>query len=185
MRKEKLYINNNYNEINEENVNNYIKSLLNVLRRYKEKDNNDKTKKGIFEIPEWNNNQTGENCKDGSDFKPKKIDIQINWNYKWSEFKKKPKDLIEPENMKALFAVDCSVSISEKKVYFNKLRELRQNIIKVEEEINPILGEIAIIITKQSLKWMLLLQMNMVQIILAAIILMILENKLKMKILSM
>ena len=67
--------------------------------------------------------------------------------------------------MKALFAVDCSVSISEKKVYFNKLRELRQNIIKVEEEINPILGEIAIIITKQSLKWMLLLQMNMVQII--------------------
>ena len=55
MSKEKLYIDINNNKINEENLNNYIKSLLNVLRRYKEKDNNDKTEKGIFEIPECNN----------------------------------------------------------------------------------------------------------------------------------
>ena len=31
-----------------------IKALLNVLRRYKEKDNNDSSEKSIFEIPECN-----------------------------------------------------------------------------------------------------------------------------------
>ena len=74
--------------------------------------------------------QTRDNCKDGSDFRPKKIDIQINWNDKWSGFKERPKDLTDPENMKTLFAVDCSGSISGNKVYFNKLRELRQKYYK-------------------------------------------------------
>ena len=30
-------------------------------------------------------------CKDGTDFRPKAIDIQINWNDKWNGFKERPK----------------------------------------------------------------------------------------------
>ena len=49
MSKEKLYIQNeNIVGINEENINSYIKSILNVLRRYKDKDNNNKIEKSIF-----------------------------------------------------------------------------------------------------------------------------------------
>jgi hypothetical protein len=69
--------------------------------------------------------QTRDDCRDGSDFRPRKIDIQIDWNDKWSGFKERPKDLSKPENMKTLFAVDCSGSISGNKTYFNKLRQLR------------------------------------------------------------
>jgi hypothetical protein len=64
-------------------------------------------------------------CKDGSDFRPKAIDIQIDWNNKWNRFKERPKNLNSPENMKTLFAVDCSGSISGVDIYFRKLRELR------------------------------------------------------------
>ena len=65
-------------------------------------------------------------CKDGTDFRPKTIDIQINWEDKWDGFKERPKNLTLPENMKTLFAVDCSGSISGVEIYFQKLRELRE-----------------------------------------------------------
>ena len=70
--------------------------------------------------------QAKDNCKDGSDYRPKSIDLQINWNDKWKGFKKRPVNESLPENMKTLFAVDCSGSISGVKIYFKKLRELRQ-----------------------------------------------------------
>ena len=69
--------------------------------------------------------QQKDRCKDGSEFRPKAIDIQIDWNHKWNRFKERSKDLTPPENMKTLFAVDCSSSISGKEMYFNKLKELR------------------------------------------------------------
>ena len=69
--------------------------------------------------------QEKDKCKDGTDFRPKAIDIQINWNDKWNGFKERPKNLSLPENMKTLFAVDCSGSISGREIYFRKLRELR------------------------------------------------------------
>ena len=69
--------------------------------------------------------QQRDSCKDGSEFRPKAIDIQIDWNHKWNRFKERSKDLTSPENMKTLFAVDCSSSISGKEIFFNKLRELR------------------------------------------------------------
>ena len=69
--------------------------------------------------------QQRDKCKDGSDYRPKAIDIQINWNDRWNGFKERPKNLSLPENMKTLFAVDCSGSISGCENYFRKLRELR------------------------------------------------------------
>ena len=66
-------------------------------------------------------------CKDGSDYRPLAIDAsKINWSDKWNGFKERPKNMNLPENMKTLFAVDCSGSISCCHNYFNKLRELRQ-----------------------------------------------------------
>ena len=47
-------------------------------------------------------------CKDGSDFRPKAIKIKINWYDKWKRFKERPKILKSPEEMKTIFAVDCS-----------------------------------------------------------------------------
>ena len=56
MTKEKLFIQNeNIFGINEENLNSYIKSIINILRRNKDKDNNNKIEKSIFEIKELNN----------------------------------------------------------------------------------------------------------------------------------
>ena len=69
--------------------------------------------------------QQKDKCHDGTDFRPKAIDIQINWEDKWDGFKERPKNLTLPENMKTLFAVDCSGSISGVEIYFKKLRELR------------------------------------------------------------
>jgi hypothetical protein len=69
--------------------------------------------------------QMKDKCKDGTDFRPKAIDVQINWNDKWNGFKERPKKLSDPEKMKTLFAVDCSGSISGVDNYFRKLRELR------------------------------------------------------------
>ena len=54
-----------------------------------------------------------DNCKDGSDYRPKAIDIQINWNDKWNGSKERPKSL------------SCSGSISGMEIYFKKLLELR------------------------------------------------------------
>ena len=51
--KEKLYIQNKNNlEIKEQNVMAYIKSIINVLRRVKEKDNNEKIEKAFLKL--WN-----------------------------------------------------------------------------------------------------------------------------------
>ena len=69
--------------------------------------------------------QQRDKCKDGSDYRPKAIDIQINWEDKWNGFKERPKNISLPENMKTLFAVDCSGSISGRETYFRKLHELR------------------------------------------------------------
>ena len=66
-----------------------------------------------------------DNCKNGSEFRPLKVDLDINWNDRWNGFKERPKNIIKPENMKTLFAVDCSSSITGKKIYFNKLNQLR------------------------------------------------------------
>jgi hypothetical protein len=67
--------------------------------------------------------QMKDNCKDGTEYRPKAIDIQIDWNDKWDGFKERPNK--NPEKMKTLFAVDCSGSISGVENYFSKLRELR------------------------------------------------------------
>lgn len=56
-----------------------------------------------------------DNCKNGSEFRPLKVDLDINWNDRWNGFKERPKNIIKPENMKTLFAVDCSSSITGKK----------------------------------------------------------------------
>ena len=73
-------------------------------------------------------------CKDGSDFRPKAINIKINWYDKWKRFKERPKILKSPEEMKTIFAVDCSSSISSnatiKNIYFNKLIELKDKYYK-------------------------------------------------------
>jgi len=56
MTKEKLFIQNeNIFWINEENLNSYIKLILNILKRNKDKDNNNKIEKPIFKIKEFNN----------------------------------------------------------------------------------------------------------------------------------
>ena len=65
-------------------------------------------------------------CKDGNDYRPKYIDLQIDWNDKWKGFKTRLINISLPEKMKTLFAVDCSSSISGMKIYFKKLRELIQ-----------------------------------------------------------
>jgi hypothetical protein len=36
--------------------------------------------------------QEKDKCKDEIDFRPKAIDIQINWNDKWNGFKERPKN---------------------------------------------------------------------------------------------
>ena len=71
--------------------------------------------------------QQRDNCKDGSDYRPKAIDIQINWNDKWNGFKIRQKNPINIsiDKMKTLFAVDSSSSVRGNKNYFNKLASLR------------------------------------------------------------
>jgi len=64
MSKEKIFIKNeNILKINEENLNSYIKSVLNILRRNKVKDNNNKIEKPNFEIKELNNIPSRDNLK--------------------------------------------------------------------------------------------------------------------------
>ena len=62
-------------------------------------------------------------CKDGSEYRPKKIDINIDWHDKWKRFKSKP--IVKPEKMKTLFAVDCSSSINWTHNYLGILKDLR------------------------------------------------------------
>ena len=79
--------------------------------------------------------QQRDSCKDGSDFRPKAIDINIDWNDKWTKFKERPKNLKPPEEMKTLFAIDCSSSISNqgiRNIYFSKLNELKLKYYKRE-----------------------------------------------------
>jgi hypothetical protein len=64
-------------------------------------------------------------CKDGSEYRPKKVDINIDWNDKWQGFKSRPITIVDPKKMKTLFAVDCSSSINWTKDYFKYLKELR------------------------------------------------------------
>ena len=64
--------------------------------------------------------------KDGTEYRPKCIDLQIDWKDKWKGFKTRPMNINSPEKMKTLFAVDCSRSISGMKIYFKKLRQLIQ-----------------------------------------------------------
>ena len=70
--------------------------------------------------------QQRDQCKDGTIYRPKYIDLQINWLDKWKGFKTRGINIDSPEKMKTLFAVDCSRSISGMKIYFKKLRELIQ-----------------------------------------------------------
>ena len=72
----------------------------------------------------WKHQQI-DSCKDGSDFRSKAIDIQIDWNHRWNRLKERPKDLTSPKNKKILFVVDCSYSINGIEIFFNKVRELR------------------------------------------------------------
>jgi len=65
-------------------------------------------------------------CKDGTEYRPKFIGLKIDWNNRWSGFKQKPKNMNDPQNMKTLFAIDCSGSIygSVKRIYFSTLKSL-------------------------------------------------------------
>ena len=67
-----------------------------------------------------------EYCKDGTEYRPKFIDLKIDWNDRWTGFKQRPKNMTDPQNMKTLFAVDCSGSIygSVKGIYFSTLNSL-------------------------------------------------------------
>ena len=58
------------------------------------------------------------------EYRPKYIDIQIDWDDKWKGFKTRDMNIGSPEKMKTLFSVDCSRSITGMKIYFKKLREL-------------------------------------------------------------
>ena len=97
-------------------------------------------------------------CKDGTIYRPKYIDLQINWLDKWKGFKTRGINIDSPEKKKTLFAVDCSRSISGMKIYFKKLRELIQQyycssrgdkfytwsngyFYKTEEEMNKFINE--------------------------------------------
>lgn len=64
MSKEQLYIQKEgIFEINEKEKNQYIKSILNVLRKYIDNDNNNKIEKSIFEIKKLNNIPSKDNLK--------------------------------------------------------------------------------------------------------------------------
>jgi hypothetical protein len=60
-------------------------------------------------------------CNDPIQFKPKSIDIKIDWDAKFNRFFENPNKI---QNMKTLFVVDNSGSIYEKDIYFNKVLQL-------------------------------------------------------------
>ena len=62
--------------------------------------------------------------QDGSEFKPIVVNYEINDNDKWNKFKPKPIKVKRIEEMKNLFAVDCSSSISNQSKYYTKIQEL-------------------------------------------------------------
>ena len=61
-----------------------------------------------------------------NDHEPKSIDLQINWNDKWNGFNERPLNIRLPINMKTLITIDFSKSLSGDKIYFQKLREIKQ-----------------------------------------------------------
>ena len=61
-------------------------------------------------------------CNDPVNFKPKFIDIKIDWDAKFDRFLEKKNKPIE--KMKTLFVVDDSGSVFEQEVYFNKIMQL-------------------------------------------------------------
>ena len=60
-------------------------------------------------------------CNDPIQFKPKSIDIKIDWDAKFNRFFENPNKI---QNMKTLFVVDNSGSIYDKDIYFNKVLQL-------------------------------------------------------------
>ena len=67
-----------------------------------------------------------EYCKDGTEYRPKSIDLKIDWDDKWTGFKQRTKHMTDPQNMKTLFAVDWSGSIYDwvKGIHFSTLNSL-------------------------------------------------------------
>ncbi len=61
-------------------------------------------------------------CEDPINFKPKFIDIKIDWNSKFDRFMKRKNKPID--KMKTLFVVDDSASVCENELYFNKVMHL-------------------------------------------------------------
>ena len=62
--------------------------------------------------------------QDGSEFRPIVVNYQINDKDKWNKFKPKPIEVKRIEEMKTLFAVDCSGSTSNQSKYYTKIQEL-------------------------------------------------------------
>ena len=62
--------------------------------------------------------------QDGSEFRPIVVNYQINDKDKWNKFKPKPIEVKRIEEMKTLFAVDCSGSTRNQSKYYTKIQEL-------------------------------------------------------------
>ncbi len=75
-----------------------------------------------FAAPEKHIREDG--FQDGSEFRPIVVNYQINDNDKLNKFKPKPIEVKRIEEMKTLFAVDCSSSISNQSKYYIKIQEL-------------------------------------------------------------
>ena len=83
------------------------------------------TPRYLLNICSWLASIEKHNYKNNKNFKPKYIDIEIDWNAKFNKFmERKDKRL---EYMKTLFVVISSASISNKLLYFNKIMELLKN----------------------------------------------------------
>ena len=61
-------------------------------------------------------------CKEPKYFRPKALNININYNEKFNRFLNKEEDSLK--NMKTLFVVDDSGSVFEQGIYFAKVRQL-------------------------------------------------------------
>ena len=60
-------------------------------------------------------------CKDAINFKPKFVDVKIDWDAKFDRFLERKNKL---KNMKTLFVVDNSASVYNQEIYFNKVFHL-------------------------------------------------------------
>ena len=61
-------------------------------------------------------------CNDPVNFKPKFIDVRVDWDAKFDRFLERKNKSIE--QMKTLFAVDDSGSVFNQEIYFNKIMQL-------------------------------------------------------------